>query len=233
MLRKLNDDARAIGEGLLTRAQVVGQFTVKGAQHVASGGAACMLPAFLISPMDWDWAGTQILSRYLTGGGRTWTIKDDPMWTTYMAKSGLIEQVSPLLAVAIAQKMDKARVGDVVTVGPQQFHADIDNGEGIVGYQYLHGSNVAVGDCDLSASFSVEGIDSNRTQAQLNATLRLRWNDVIDPNPSYSTDTWKSIYAETCTAGLAQSYEIHIEWPESHNYIWLFRIKQLHLSDAR
>jgi len=229
--RQLNDDARAIADGLLSKAQVIGQNVVKWSQHMASGGDACMLPAIIVSPSDW--AGRQILSRYLTGGGRSWKIKDDPKWTTYMASSGLIAQVSPILSAAIEEKMSKAVVGDVMTVEPKSFHAEIDNGEGVVGYQYLHGSDSTVGDCEVWASIRVKSINSGRTQAELDASLRLHWNDTINPNPSYSTDTWKSIYADTCTAGLAQSYKIDIEWTEFRNYIWLYRIRQLCLSESQ
>lgn len=40
------------------------------------------------------------------------------------------------------------------------------------------------------------------------------WNDVIDPNPQYATDNWKSTVAEIITLGQAEAYEIHISWTE-------------------
>lgn len=36
--------------------------------------------------------------------------------------------------------------------------------------------------------------------------------DVIDPNPRYSTDRWKSTLAEIATLGAADAYDIHITW---------------------
>lgn len=38
------------------------------------------------------------------------------------------------------------------------------------------------------------------------------WNDIIDPNPQYSTDRWKSTLAEILTLGQADDYTIHITW---------------------
>ena len=45
--------------------------------------------------------------------------------------------------------------------------------------------------------------------------MEYRWNDVIDPNPQYSTDRWKSGIAEIVTLGQADPYNIHISWSET------------------
>jgi hypothetical protein len=55
---------------------------------------------------------------------------------------------------------------------------------------------------------------------EFSATLRLTWNDIIDPNPKYKTDTWKSRYAETCTGGRAAAYKISITWNETRDVVW-------------
>ena len=66
---------------------------------------------------------------------------------------------------------------------------EIENGEGIIGYQYLHGTNANVGDferdCTASIARTAEG------SATVTLEMQYRWNDVIDPNPQYSTDRWK------------------------------------------
>jgi hypothetical protein len=61
-----------------------------------------MAPALLISPDDW--AGRDILKRYLSGDG-DWIIQNDSRWTQYMAsqvplRSQIEMQIEPLLASA-------------------------------------------------------------------------------------------------------------------------------------
>ena len=42
---------------------------------------------------------------------------------------------------------------------------------------------------------------------------------MIDPNPQYSTDNWKSTIAEIVTFGQADPYDIHIGWEGSSKVI--------------
>ena len=46
-----------------------------------------------------------------------------------------------------------------------------------------------------------------------------QWNDVIDPNYKYETDTWKNKVAEIVTFGMADPYNIHIGWKGSSTVI--------------
>lgn len=105
-----------------------------------------------------------------------------------------------ILALARANRTASGRVGIDRTI-----HADMENGEGIVGYQYLHGSNGDVGDFHIGGSSRMNG-----NSMQMN--LQFTWNDVIDPNPQYATDNWKSMVAEVITLGNADAYNIHITW---------------------
>ncbi|MEQ8386352.1 MAG: hypothetical protein RH949_28750 [Coleofasciculus sp. A1-SPW-01] len=92
----------------------------------------------------------------------------------------------------------------------ETFHVSIENGESIVGYQYLHGTNANVGDFQITGtSSSVFDAGGTRT---ITLALSYTWNDVIDPNPQYTTDNIKSLFAERITLGRAEPYTIHITW---------------------
>ncbi|MFG2502982.1 hypothetical protein ACGFSB_32845 [Streptomyces sp. NPDC048441] len=177
--------------------------------------------------LEADWAGLAILRRYLGGEG-DWHIRDVPEWTRYMQRSALLRgQLLPRIA-AFARTLAKSGQEAPVPVG-LRFHAEVENGEGIIGYQYLHGTHAGKGD------FTVDGTaearhDYPRSYADREETvqpgttvrmrLRYRWNDVIDPNPKYGTDRIKSIAAKIITLGEASSYDISISWEEECT-VWL------------
>jgi hypothetical protein len=91
----------------------------------------------------------------------------------------------------------------------ESFQASMENGEGIVGYQYLHGTNMNVG------GFQIGGT-TTRTSGTEGVTVTLdlsyTWNDIIDPNPRYWTDRIKNFFAELITLGQADGYTISITW---------------------
>ncbi len=157
-----------------------------------------------------DWAGRSILERYLTGDG-DWNIKNDPRWTKYMQNNPTLTNDLKNRAVKTAHMLHQT--GKSSTSIDETFPMEIENGEGIVGYQYLHGTNANAG------GFERKGIATITPNASGGSTVRMKmtytWNDVIDPNPKYSTDRWKSTIAEIVTLGQADAYEIHIAWSET------------------
>lgn len=163
------------------------------------------------SHLDNDWAGRAILGRYLSGGG-DWTIRNDPSWSQYMMGNQSLRNQLTDPTQKIAQDALAAYQANGTATGSyrQTLHASIENGEGIVGYQYLHGTNANVGD------FGMDGQTQVRRRADGNYEVTIQgnytWNDVIDPNPQYATDTWKSRIAEAVTLGQADAYDIHISW---------------------
>jgi hypothetical protein len=177
------------------------------------------------SHFDSDWAGRAILERYLSGEG-DWDIADQPAWTGYMKDSELLRrQVRGEVitrSVALSQGADGTRAVD------WHFHAEVENGEGIVGYQYLHGTNGTVGDFQVTGAATVHryfgsslrGGGSTRAGSWVQLHVVYRWNDMIDPNPQYGTDTVKSIIAEVITLGEAESYRISIGWTEDVS-VWV------------
>lgn len=165
-----------------------------------------------------DWAGRAILGRYLAGEG-DWDISNDAAWSAYMKHSALLrtqlqERVRALaVGLAAAHRTGVYRVDD-------QFHAELENGEGIVGYQYLHGSNRDVGDFTITGFAVLHPLHADTDPTGNSGTIvqmgvRYTWNDMIDPNPQYGTDTVKSVFAEIITLGQAEAYRISISWEEA------------------
>ena len=154
-----------------------------------------------------DWAGRSILSRYLTGGG-DWHIDNDPDWSEYMQANSIL--TNDLRNRAIEDSQSLFQSNDSSAWIDENYHTNIENGEGVVGYQYLHGTN---------GGFDREGALEIQRHSDGSATVTLEmeytWNDVIDPNPQYNTDNWKNFIAEGITLGRADPYEISITWTET------------------
>jgi RHS repeat-associated protein len=161
--------------------------------------------------LDSDWAGRAILGRYLRGGG-DWIIADDPHWSAYMMRNDRLQV--QLMDRAIEQAL--AAFFEYVISGIADrgfaiiFHAVMENGESVVGYQYLHGTNMDVGGFQFKGATTIT-VRSNGTY-EVTVVGSYTWNDIIDPNPQYSTDVWKSRVAEVATFGRAEAYNIHITW---------------------
>ncbi|HBY76899.1 MAG TPA: hypothetical protein DEG47_07815, partial [Cyanobacteria bacterium UBA11148] len=156
--------------------------------------------------LDSDWAGRMILYRYLTGGG-DWQINNDPQWTAYMtANASLTSQIRTKLLLK-AQNLCSRGSSDQSFY--ESFPIAIENGEGIIGYQYLHGTNADVGGFGMGGTAE---ITRNQGRCTVKFNLSYTWNDIIDPNPQYDTDTLKSLFAEIITFGQAQAYVIRITW---------------------
>ena len=160
---------------------------------------------------DSDWAGRAILGRWLTGSG-DWNIINNPSWSAYMMASRLLrgqltrklhEVVNAGVRTADAIHQDHFAVYET-------FSAVVENGEGIIGYQYLHGTNADVGGFRIWGEGRIVSLPGGQRMVILNLTYQ--WNDMIDPNPQYQTDSIKSIIGEIITLGQAESYEIHISW---------------------
>jgi hypothetical protein len=85
-------------------------------------------------------------------------------------------------------------------------HVDMENGEQIIGYQYLHGTNSAVGD------FTIKGTAKKDSSGNVDAQLFFEWNDVIDPNFQYDTDKIKAQIAKQIPGAKPTNYIIKIGW---------------------
>lgn len=170
--------------------------------------------------LESDWAGRAILDRYLVGGGRDWTIQDNPEWSQYtMNDDGLARQLDGQVHDQAQQSLTEYLSGkhtdrDYAT----QFHAETQNGESIVGYQYLNGSNQRAGDFQMAGTTHVQPLADGTYKVTVDGGYK--FNDIIDPNFDYSTDTWKNRIVEIVTLRQAEPYQIHIGWHAQSEFIF-------------
>ena len=85
---------------------------------------------------------------------------------------------------------------------------EIENGEDIIGYQYLHGTNADAGD------FQIQGTISKDEKGNVTYDLTYTWNDIIDPNFMYSSDSKKAEFAKSIPFANPTDYTIHISWSD-------------------
>ncbi|MBQ0897318.1 hypothetical protein KBX37_30360, partial [Micromonospora sp. U56] len=161
--------------------------------------------------LDTDWAGLAILQRYLRGGD-DWRITNDPAWNKYMMQNRILsDQLLPVITEVAGKALGAYRSSGMrENFFYKQFHINIQNGEGLVGYEYLHGTNPDVGDFQVGAfTSSYWGGSSGGT---VEVFGQYTWNDIIDPNYNYTTDQQKNQWAEIISFGMADPYNIHITW---------------------
>jgi hypothetical protein len=192
----------------------------------------------MFDDFDSDWAGRMILGQYLYGGGRDVDVRDDPAWTAYMAKSPLLRNQVWLQVISAARELDKhGKPGRQPTL--KRFHAEVENGEGIIGYQYLHGTNRNVGDFFVvgfgevtqfqgphpavvpsNSLFLPPKLVQQGAGSRVDFELSYVWNDIIDPNGVYTTDKIKSAFAYAMTLGQPRNYRLSIGWRDTCS-VWL------------
>jgi RHS repeat-associated protein len=151
-----------------------------------------------------DAEGKYLLDHYLTGGGRPLTITS---WKAYMtadnahtANPKYRQKLEKLLRDA-ASKRAGWTVGQS---GPLNWagHAEMANGEGMIGYEYLHGTN----------SFTIDGTITKKQDSSGKVIWEFdahyNWKDDINKNNGYVTDIFKNMVAETITFGGAMPYTV-------------------------
>ncbi|MDG3003638.1 hypothetical protein [Paludisphaera mucosa] len=186
--------------------------------------------------LDSDWAGRMILAQYLRGGGRKVDVRDDPSWTSYMTRSDMLRGVVWTQVLEAARDLARrAKMGRSATA--RRFHAEVENGEGIIGYQYLHGTNKDAGDFLIVGFGEVSRYQGPQIARsghpfmppkslppgggiRVDFELTYVWNDVIDPNNRYITDKIKSAVATAISWNKAKSYQISIGWRNTCT-VWL------------
>jgi hypothetical protein len=178
---------------------------------------------------DSDWAGRKLLAHYMLGEGRKADILDDPEWTAYMTASERLRRQNEEVVLALAAELIlRRKPGDLPVY--RSYHAEFENGEGMVGYQFLHGTNKTVGDFHVVGWGTVTPLASagaavvpthhphvpdvlpHQRGWRVDFDLTFVWNDIIDPNGKYISDTIKNGIAELATLGDAESYTISIGW---------------------
>lgn len=181
----------------------------------------------LFSAVESDWAGRALLERYWSGEG-AWDISDDPAWTRYMTASRILRKALQSEVKYYARKLAGAKRDGTFAV-QKTFHAELENGEAMVGYQFLHGSNRRVGDFQFMGTASViheygesvAGVEASiRPGTTVHMSLRYTFNDITDPNYSYFSDAVKSAISEVITLGEAEGFRFSVSWAEECS-VWI------------
>lgn len=97
--------------------------------------------------------------------------------------------------------------GETRTVELQET-VSLQNGESIYGYNYLHGVNGDVGGYVISATIT-------RYCGYITYDATCTWNDIIDPNLSYSSDKQKAEFAKSIPFANPTDYTISITWNDT------------------
>lgn len=150
-----------------------------------------------------DRYGAAILHRWAYGDGTPWVIYNDPDWSGYMMDNAILRES---VATYLKRQAEGMMNGEIKPI-QQHIHMEIENGEGIVGYHYLHGTNGTVGD------FLVSGYISKHKNGDTAFVMTYGWNDVIDPNFDYDTDRLKAFLAPIAFPfSSREDYVIRISW---------------------
>jgi len=159
-----------------------------------------------------DWAGREILWHYLYGRGVPVEHIHDPRWSQYMMDSLVLTDLTQRELRNIALLTCKTTEDGSTVPVDHVCQGMMENGEGIIGHQYLHGSNAKVG------GYKIQGTATKTTVLRdgqpccvVSFNVDFEWNDIIDPNPDYDTDTWKAWFADIVWKD-AWKYDIKIRW---------------------
>jgi hypothetical protein len=180
---------------------------------------------------DTDWAGRVLLAHYLYGGGDKMDIWHDSDWTGYMTRSERLREQNMNQVIAIVVDLMKRKQTGKLPVY-KKYHAEVENGEGMVGYQYLHGTNKTVGDFEIWGTGTVSKVDQagvammpgsnpyapdveyHEAGTRIDLELTYQWNDIIDPNGKYISDLVKDYIAQQISFYQAEGYAFSVAWKD-------------------
>ena len=178
-----------------------------------AGGAACSLllasqvTGLARDPKIWslkhDSEGVQILWHYLYGNGSDF-IKNNGTWGTYMKSDSLLKRKVQDIVLPMGAELDVGETQNINIITSME----IENGEDIIGYQYLHGTNASAG------GFTINGSVSKDAAGNVIYNLVYTWNDIIDPNYDYGSDRAKAEFAGKIPFANPTDYKISISWDD-------------------
>lgn len=151
-----------------------------------------------------DKFGIQILKWYLYGRGKKRTITSSS-WAAYMKANKILKVKERSILKPLSEKIKTNKTIRIII----KTSMEIKNGEYIIGYQYLHGTNAKVG------GFVIEAFITKNRRGQTTFCCSYMWNDIIDPNYSYESDSKKAKLAKFVSFGYAKDYYICIIWSDT------------------
>ena len=150
-----------------------------------------------------DAQGREILWHYLFGEGETLRYTNGD-WGEYMMDNTYLRDKTAEIVLPMA---DDVEPGTIKTISLNT-SMTIQNGEDIIGYQYLHGTYENVG------GYQIQGEIEKKTDGTIIYRMSYTWNDIMDPNFMYESDSKKAKLANIISFGRAESYNIHITWTD-------------------
>jgi hypothetical protein len=167
-----------------------------------------------------DSFGRAIGTHYLFGNGEPMVIVNDPGWTAYMQSNEILSADLNNRAGQTAtgmftdyQNLSIPEGQPYITQIDETYNMEIENGEGAIGYQYLHGTNADVGGFQREGTATmIENPDGTYT---VTMDMTYTWNDIMDPNPIYSTDVEKAEDAQNIPFANPSDFEFHLTWQET------------------
>ncbi|WP_169009425.1 RHS repeat-associated core domain-containing protein [Faecalispora jeddahensis] len=148
-----------------------------------------------------DTAGRTILAWYLYGRGAKF-IANDGYYGNYMMKNQSLKNKVKKTILPYATRLKKGQSLNINIVTSME----IENGEDMIGYQYLHGTNANAG------GFTIKGTISKDKIGNVIYDLTYTWNDIIDPNFIYDSDSKKAAFAKTIPLAHPKDYKLSISW---------------------
>lgn len=158
---------------------------------------------------EWDKFGLQLRLHWLYGNGEDMNISSDATkilglneWQTYMQDNAILTGKVGDIVIPIGEFLQN---GESIEVD-MNMSMVIDNGESAIGYQFLHGTNDAVG------GFQISGSISRDNKGNTTYDLTYTWNDIMDPNLIYSTDAEKANAAQSIPGANPTDYNFQLSW---------------------
>ena len=150
-----------------------------------------------------DSQGLFILFHWLLGSGEDCEFVGGS-WGAYMRNN---EILSNYVIAIVYEQTDTLNNGESKAIDITT-SAEIENGESIIGYQYLHGTNADAG------VFHIVGTVGLDCCGNVLYNINCTWNDIIDPNYIYASDRKKASLANLFFS--PKDYKISITW-NMHN----------------
>ena len=147
-----------------------------------------------------DEVGREILYWYLFGNGKDFPSGEKH--SNYLKNNDLLKTQVQEYLFPIAEAIPE---GETIEINVS-FSMVIENGEDIIGYQYLHGTNADVG------GFQIQGTITKIENGCCIFDLTYTWNDIMDPNPQYSSDVAKAKFAQLIPFANPSDYVLSISW---------------------
>ena len=151
-----------------------------------------------------DSQGRDILWHWLYGKGKDFIKDNNKSWAKYMTDNDILQ--SKIQSI-VTGYMSRISCGGSMSFN-ETLVMEIQNGEQMIGYQYLHGTNADVG------GFVISGTIVKNANGAATISLTYTWNDIIDPNFIYDTDSAKAKFAQGIPFANPTDYTIRISWAD-------------------